>query len=93
MAYRHGCTFYDPTRDTKIRARFGGNLRHGFVAAILNFLGDVGIPICEGYGLTETSPIISINTPYRRRPGYVGRVIPGEEVVVLGEEVGGGEGC
>ena len=71
--------------DRLIRARFGGNLRHGFVAAVLNFLDDVGIPICEGYGLTETSPIISINTPYRRRPGYVGRMIPGVEVVVLGE--------
>jgi len=41
---------------SKIRDRFGGRLRHGFVAGaacpseVINFLDDVGIPICEGYG-------------------------------------------
>jgi long-chain acyl-CoA synthetase len=46
---------------SKIRARFGGNLRAGFVAGaacpkeIIDFMDAVGIPICEGYGLTETS--------------------------------------
>lgn len=46
---------------SKIRARFGGNLRAGFVAGaacpkeIIDFMDAVGIPICEGYGLTETA--------------------------------------
>jgi len=77
---------------SKIRDRFGGNLRHGFVAGaacpseVINFLDDVGIPICEGYGLTETSPIITINTPYDRKPGSVGKTLPGVEVVVMGED-------
>jgi len=77
---------------SKIRARFGGNLRHGFVAGaacpseVINFLDDVGIPICEGYGLTETSPIISINTPYDRNPGFVGKPIKGVSVVIMGED-------
>jgi len=77
---------------SKIRARFGGNLRHGFVAGaacpseVINFLDDVGIPICEGYGLTETSPIISINTPYERNPGFVGKPIPGVHVIIIGED-------
>jgi long-chain acyl-CoA synthetase len=76
---------------SKIRARFGGNLRHGFVAGaacpseVINFLDDIGIPICEGYGLTETSPIIAINTPYDRNPGYVGKSIPDVHVVIMGE--------
>lgn len=45
---------------SKIRGRFGGNLRHGFVAGaacpkeIIDFMDNIGIPICEGYGLTET---------------------------------------
>ena len=45
----------------KIRSRFGGNLRAGFVAGaacpkeIIDFMDAVGIPVCEGYGLTETS--------------------------------------
>jgi len=76
---------------SKIRDRFGGNLRHGFVAGaacpseVINFLDDIGIPICEGYGLTETSPIITINTPYDRSPGYVGKTLPGVHVVIMGE--------
>ena len=50
---------------SKIRAKFGGNLRVGFVAGaacpkeIIDFMDAVGIPICEGYGLSETSASIS----------------------------------
>jgi len=76
---------------SKIRARFGGNLRHGFVAGaacpkeIIDFMDNIGIPICEGYGLTETSPIIAINIPYPggRKSGSVGRSVEGVEVVIL----------
>jgi len=74
----------------KIRSRFGGNLRHGFVAGaacppeVINFMDDIGIPICEGYGLTETSPIITINTPFDRKPGFVGRSLPGVNTVIMG---------
>jgi long-chain acyl-CoA synthetase len=77
---------------SKIRDRFGGRLRHGFVAGaacpseVINFLDDIGIPICEGYGLTETSPIIAINTPYDRSPGFVGKPIPNVHVVIMGED-------
>jgi long-chain acyl-CoA synthetase len=76
---------------SKIRDRFGGNLRHGFVAGsacspkVLSFLDDVGITICEGYGLTETSPIVSLNTPYNRKVGSVGKPLPGVNVVIMGE--------
>lgn len=76
---------------SKVRDRFGGRLRHGFVAGaacpseVINFLDDIGIPICEGYGLTETSPIIAINTPYDRSPGFVGKPIPDVHVVIMGE--------
>lgn len=76
---------------SKIRGRFGGNLRHGFVAGaacpkeIIDFMDDIGIPICEGYGLTETSPIISINVPYEgsRKSGSVGKPVGGVNVVIL----------
>ena len=76
---------------SKIRDRFGGNLRHGFVAGaacpkeILDFMDDIGITICEGYGLTETSPIIAINAPYegKRKLGHVGKPVDGVEVVII----------
>lgn len=76
----------------KIRARFGGNLKHAFVAGaacpaeVLDFMDDLGIAVCEGYGLTETSPIIAINTPENRRNGYVGRPIGGVQVLIINEE-------
>uniref|UniRef100_A0A7S3PYI5 AMP-dependent synthetase/ligase domain-containing protein n=1 Tax=Chaetoceros debilis TaxID=122233 RepID=A0A7S3PYI5_9STRA len=76
---------------SKIRDRFGGNLRHGYVAGaavpaeIINFMDDIGIPICEGYGLTETSPIMTLNSPYERLPGAVGKPIPGVTVMIMGE--------
>jgi len=84
----------------KIRGRFGGQLKHAFVAGaacpaeVLDFMDDLGIPVCEGYGLTETSPIIAINTPENRRNGYVGRPIGGVQVLILndaGKEVEPGQ--
>jgi len=89
----------------KVRDRFGGNLRLGFCAGaavpreVLDFMDDVGIPVCEGYGLTETSPIIALNTPDNRKNGSVGRVLNGVDVTILGqdgrivEEGGEGEIC
>jgi len=76
----------------KIRNRFGGKLKHAFVAGaacpaeVLDFMDDLGIPVCEGYGLTETSPVIAINTPENRRNGYVGRPVGGVQVLIMDEE-------
>jgi long-chain acyl-CoA synthetase len=79
---------------SKIRARFGGRLRHGFVAGaacpteVLSFMDSIGIAICEGYGLTETSPIIAINVPDHRTVGSVGRPIGGVKVYIIDDETG-----
>jgi long-chain acyl-CoA synthetase len=71
---------------SKIRSIFGGRLRGALTAsALMNqgvsaFFGDAGIPIYDCYGLTETSPAITMNAPGMNRPGSVG--LPLENVQV-----------
>jgi len=47
-----------------------------------------GVTLLEGYGATETSPVISVNIPEFNRPGSTGRVIPGVQVRVENFETG-----
>ena len=70
---------------SKIRAAFGGRVRF-FVSGgaplgmdTAGWFADVGIRILEGYGLTETSPLIAVNDPQSYRIGSVGPVLPNVE--------------
>ena len=76
---------------SKIKARLGGR----FVFAVsggaplarelAEFFWAAGVPIYEGYGLTETSPVLTVNTPKHARLGSVGRAIPNVQLQIAAD--------
>jgi long-chain acyl-CoA synthetase len=73
---------------SKVRAGMGGRAEE-FISGgaplgleLAEWYADIGIPIHEGYGLTETSPVIAVDTPEAHRLGTVGKPLPNVEVKI-----------
>jgi long-chain acyl-CoA synthetase len=70
----------------KIRYKLGGKLRAAVTGGaalspeIAQFFIGLGLPILQGYGATETSPVVSTNTMDNNRPDSIGTPLPGVEV-------------
>jgi len=59
----------------------GGEPLSGAVAD--RYRDELGLELLEGYGLTETSPVASVNVPGRSRAGSVGRTLPGVDALIV----------
>lgn len=76
----------------KVRAGMGGRLRivmsggAAISSDILNFFNLVGINLLEGYGMTETSGGVIVNTPSANKVGTVGKVIPNVLIKIVPRE-------
>ena len=71
---------------SKIKAKTGGRLKFlisgggALPRNIGEFFGDLGIKVLEGFGLTETSPVVAVTEYHRQVYGTVGRVVPGIKI-------------
>lgn len=92
---------YDRTVYRKMREAIGGNFRiivsgsSALNKTICRFLLNIGLPVFEGYGLTECSPVVSTNTKTDLKPGSVGKPLnhlsvkigENNEILVKGDSV------
>lgn len=71
-----------------LRRRLGGRVRHAISGGapmgerLTHFFRGVGVPVLEGYGLTESTGALAVNTPAELKIGTVGRPVPGTTVRV-----------
>jgi long-chain acyl-CoA synthetase len=84
----HSWKIADQLVFSKVRAGMGGKAEE-FISGgaplgreLAEWYADLGIPIHEGYGLTETSPVIAVNTPTANKLGTVGRPLANVEVKI-----------
>ena len=76
---------------SKIKAALGGRIQFALSGGaplardIAEFFWGAGIPIYEGYGLSETAPVLTVNNPAGTKPGTVGRAIDNVELKIASD--------
>ena len=86
LTLKHG--LFDKLVYSKLRAALGGQVRHAISggaplgARLGHFFRGIGVPIMEGYGLTETTAGSTINRPAKVKIGTVGAPIPGSGIKI-----------
>ncbi|APF20849.1 AMP-dependent synthetase and ligase [Caldithrix abyssi DSM 13497] len=89
--YKPLYALYDKVLFRKIRDSFGGRLQFFIGGGALldiemqRFFYAIGIPMFQGYGLTEAAPVISSNKPHEHKLGTSGKVLKGMEVKIVDE--------
>ena len=77
---------FDRLVAAKLRERLGGRLRYAICGGaplspeLATMFTGIGVPVLQGYGLTEASPVVSVNRPEDNRPETIGSVLDGVEV-------------
>ncbi|WP_018864938.1 long-chain fatty acid--CoA ligase [Thioalkalivibrio sp. ARh3] len=72
----------------KVLDRLGGELRFAVCGGaplpppIAQFFIGLGLPVLHGYGMTEASPVVTVNTPDNNLPASIGKPLPGVEVKI-----------
>ncbi len=83
---------FDEKLFVNVRAAFGGHVREAITGAapiahqILAFFYAAGVPVMEGYGMTETATVATTSSPEAHRFGSVGRALPGVEIKIAEED-------
>jgi long-chain acyl-CoA synthetase len=86
LAYRLAWPALDRLVASKVRAGFGGRVRIAVAGgapmqfAVSRFFLAMGVAVQQGYGMTESSPVVSVNRLERNDPESVGETVPGVEV-------------
>jgi long-chain acyl-CoA synthetase len=89
--HRLAHALFDALVYARLRKALGGRLRFlisggsALPVPVARFFRNLGLPLFEGYGMTECSPVITANYPGNARLGTVGKPYPGVEVAVDGE--------
>lgn len=77
----------------KVHKMFGGHIKYFLSGGaksseeIINFFNSLGFTYCEGYGLTETSPIIAGSVPVQYKVGTIGKPVKNAEIKLVNDEL------